>query len=168
MFVGEGFQGESRTGHFLAGKERSTCPNVFWQSGRSLILLGLAGCAASGPPFHAVALQPTQAVIYIYRPQVGYAGSAIGLDILCDGKRVGTLCDNGYIYAVVSPGQHTVNCQTETLSQITYDFEAGKSYYIEASVVLGFFEGRPKLTMVPEDTGKLAILSTNLGSNMTQ
>jgi uncharacterized protein DUF2846 len=127
-----------------------------------LVLAALTGCAASGPPFQAVSPPPEQAVIYVFRPSASYVGSGIGLDILCDGQKVGTLLETGYVYTVVPAGRHTITCQTESLAQVPFQAEPGKSYYIQADVEIGIIEGRPKLTMVPEETGKLAILSTKL------
>lgn|ERR1700722_10040164 len=118
------------------------------------------GCEADGSPFHAVLAPPNMSVIYIYRPSGSYYGSGVALDIKCDGKKFSTLQESGYTYALVTPGPHTISCETETKSEIPFTAELGRSYYIDAEVEEGFFVGRPRLTMVPEDTGKLAIPST--------
>jgi len=123
------------------------------------ISLGL-GCQNNNtdPPFHEVLLAPNESVIYVYRLSNSYEGSAIDPPIVCDGKIIGYLRERTYLYAIVPPGAHIISSKTETESVVHVLTEAGKSYYVEGEVEMGFFEGRPRLTQVPEDIGKLAIV----------
>jgi hypothetical protein len=129
-----------------------------------LVLISGVGCAnaATGRAFNAVSPEANQAVIYVYRPNPTYVGSAVVLNITVDNEKIGGLKNGGYLFKVVPPGKHAVACKTETTAEVPVEAAAGKSYYIEAAVEMGLFVGRPKLTMVPEETGKLAILSTKL------
>lgn len=134
---------------------------------RACSLLGLGflslvgvGCSASGPAFEPVTLQGEQAVVYVYRPGQSYAGSAVILPVKVDGEEVGGLINNAHTYKVLSPGKHEVSCCTEAKATVPFEVQSGRSYYIEAEVEMGLFLGRPKLTMVPEESGKLAILGT--------
>ena len=117
-----------------------------------------SGCSASGPMFREVALQNQDSVVYVYRPSGSFRGSAVGLTIECDGKKLGYLWNKGYLYKLITPGHHVVSCSTEQKSEVPFEAKPGKAYYIEAEVELGYFIGRPKLIMVPNEKGKLAIL----------
>lgn len=133
----------------------------------AIALLGMVcvGCGASGPAFKPVVIGESEAAIYIYRPGSGYVGSGVMLSIECDKRKIGTLKTNGYVVAVVPPGRHAISCATETKSEVPFQAESGKSYYIEAEVQMGLFIGRPKLTMVPREQGELAILGTKYSGN---
>lgn len=128
----------------------------------------MVGCSASGPMFEPVALQATEAAIYVYRPGHNYMGSGVVLGIKIDGQTVGDLKNNGYVCRVVAPGRHEVKCTTEVTRTVPFQADSGTSYYIEAEVQMGFFVGRPKLTMVPEEHGQLAILGTKLCNKNNQ
>jgi len=131
------------------------------------LLIGLGGCDASGPRFREVPLDSGQATIYAYR-HTGYGGSAVTLDISIDQKPVGGLKPGGYVYGVVTPGKHMVTCSTESESAVEIDARAGQSYYIEGEVVMGFWVGRPKLTMVAADIGRANIGGKNYCGNLPQ
>ena len=122
----------------------------------------MSGCSASGPQFKAADLQSDQAVVYVYRNTHTYMGSGVMLNVKCDEQKAGTLINGGYVYRVLSPGEHVVTCTTEATAKVPFKAEAGESYYIEAEVEMGLFIGRPKLTMVPKEQGSLAILGTRL------
>lgn len=130
---------------------------------RSLVLAVIAflgiGCA-QGRPFQAINPPPGLATVYVYRLTTGYVGSGVNLTVKCDGEPFGQVNNDGYVWRFVSAGRHTISSETESKSEITYDFVPGKFYYIEATVHLGFWIGQPRLVMVPEEQGKLAILST--------
>lgn len=126
----------------------------------TLLLLSVAGCGASGPFFQPAAINENVAAIYIYRPGMNYVGSGMILIVRCDGEKVGTLKPNGYLATIVSPGHHVISCATETKTQVPFDAEAGESYYIEMGIDMGLFMGRPRLIMVPPETGQRAILGT--------
>jgi hypothetical protein len=127
----------------------------------SALLLAITGlgCAAGGPPFHAVSARADQAVIYVYRPSTDAMGSGMALDMSCDGQKFGSLRWSGYVAVVVMPGAHHISCQIESPAEVNFVAEAGKSYYIQADLQGGIILYRPQLTMVPEENGKLAILS---------
>lgn len=126
-----------------------------------LLLVGAIGCSgASGSTFQAVPPAPGQAVIYVFRPSNSYAGSGVTLQIKCDGTKFGDLLGNGYVFHKTTPGRHVISCKTETTSEVPVEAVAGRSYYIQADVDMGFWVGRPRLVMVPEEQGRLAIAGT--------
>lgn len=129
-----------------------------------LLLCCLIGCESTpkGPKFPPATVAPGQAVIYVYRPSPSYFGSALAIEVKCDGKRIGAVQKTGYISTVVAPGIHRVSAKTEIESEVIVDAKAGQSYFIEMDVHFGAWVGRPQLTPVPEETGQLAIQQTKL------
>jgi hypothetical protein len=126
--------------------------------GLSLVLV--AGCAASGRAFEPISVKNDESVVYVYRPTHSYAGSAVSLPIRVDGEHIGRLPNSGYVYRLLTPGRHVVSSSTEVKAEVPFEAEGGKAYYISAGLEMGYFVGRPNLTMVPEEQGKLAILGT--------
>ena len=127
-------------------------------------LVSAVGCAATGPAFKPVNLSDRQAVVYVYRTGNSYEGSFVMPEVKVDGEKVGALKNNGYVYKVLDAGNHEVTCSTETTAKVPFTAEPQKSYYIESGIQMGLFVGRPRLVMVPEETGKLAILGTRCSS----
>jgi len=133
-----------------------------------LVLVGLsplvfAGCSASGRAFEPVAVKSDESVVYVFRPTHSYAGSFVSLPVKVDGDNIGGLRNNGYVYRRLTPGPHIVSSSTEVKAEVPFSAEGGKAYFIKAEVEMGYFVGRPNLTMVPEEQGKLAILGTKYG-----
>jgi hypothetical protein len=133
---------------------------VFQGIGILGICFMFCGCTANGNNFKPLTLENNSSVIYVYRNNPSYEGSGVTLKIDVDGERIGGLKCGGYLYKVVSPGEHKVSCKTESESSVLVDLKAGEPVYIEAEVVMGFFGGRPKLEAVPEITGKSGISGT--------
>jgi hypothetical protein len=128
------------------------------------LLFESVGCA-QGQPFVAIPPPIGKSVVYVYRNSTGYQGSMVSLAVKCDNEKFGEVQNASYVFIAVPAGHHVISSETETKSEIAYDFVAGQSYYITADVDWGFWVGRPRLVMVPEETGKLAILSTKYYSN---
>lgn len=120
----------------------------------------LCGCVAEGENFRPAKLTDNNAVIYVYRSDPSYCGSAVVLKIDVDGKRIGGLKPGGYLQQIVAPGEHKVSCKTECESSVIVDVQSNQSVYVASEVVMGFWVGRPKLTVVPEITGKGGISGT--------
>jgi len=74
----------------------------------SLSLL-LAGCStASGPTFNEGATLPTGSTgVYVYR--VSHLVAGFGATIFVDGKKIGYLKDNGFIFTSLTPGVHIIS-----------------------------------------------------------
>lgn len=125
-----------------------------------IVVLFLSVGCQQGKPFQAVIPPFGKSVVYVYRTQTGFQGSAVTLAVKCDGQKFGEVQNASYVYAIVPAGKHVISSKTETTSEIPFDAMSGQSYYITADVEWGFWVGRPRLVMVPEEQGRLAILST--------
>lgn len=126
-------------------------------------LAALAGCAGMGshdmayrePVYPAAAAD--EAIIYVYR-ELGMFGAALSWDILVDGESVGTVYQGTYLWRRVPPGEHTVRVRHNShVSERTINAEAGRDYYIQQHVKMGFWSGFPLLTIVDPAEGRQAV-----------
>ena len=73
----------------------------------------LSGCAASGPMFaNAPHLSQGESGVYVYRTKHMLAGKGLAAKVYVDGKPLGKLRDNGYLYQKLSPGAHTIGVES--------------------------------------------------------
>lgn len=126
-------------------------------------LLVLAGCAGMGskqmayrePVYPAAAAD--EAIIYVYR-EPGMFGAALAWDILVDGESVGTVHQGTYLWHRVPPGEHTVRVRHNShVSERTINAEAGREYYIQQHVQMGFWSGFPLISIVAPEEGSQAV-----------
>lgn len=143
------------------------------QSVLLLVLLGLAGCTATGPVAseakdHAAKLQavpPDQAGLYVFRPH-GFYGSAVLDELIVDGKSRTALGPGNYAFKLVKPGEHAivVSCRCSKPAQMTLSTAPGKAYFV---IVEGDFWRGPgdpssKLTVVQPEEGRAALQDLRL------
>lgn len=117
-----------------------------------LFILFLAGCAST--KFNEVEslTAPTdQAVIFFYR--TGSGGGAVKFHVHdMDGKPVGYLGKSGDSFSItVSPGTHQYWSRAASRNDVILNVEAGKVYYVKATVNIGLAVGRPVLEQVSKD-----------------
>ena len=121
----------------------------------------LAGCAkmplredyvkeATAP---VVTPDETSGVVYFVRDSA-FGGAGISYFIFEDTTKIGLLKSGTYFIHKTTPGKHTYYAETEARSSVTLDVEAGKTYYVEGSVGLGFLAGRPQLMEITEPVAK--------------
>lgn len=145
--------------------------------GMSLALVGCAtvsdsGTASTAAPTTAtasthepVSAAPAQdslfapkdgvAVVYVFRNSS--LGMAVGMNVALDGEKIGRTGAKRYIRTEVQPGSHTISCRSETVSEVTFDAEAGKVYYVWQQIKMGAFIARNKLQIVDEATGQKGV-----------
>jgi hypothetical protein len=100
--------------------------------------------------------EPGQSVVYFYREKK-FVGSAITYYIYDSDKKIGGLKTGTYFYYVASLGEHTFCAETETKVCKTLQLQVNTVYYIRGDVDLGFWVGRPNLTIVSNLEGKATI-----------
>lgn len=127
-----------------------------------LMLSVAGGCSASGPAFTPVADVPAgKGVVYVYRPY-RFFGSAVTYAVRTGDKVIATARNGGYLYYIADPGELEIWAETEARSAVTVDIKPKKDAYVKAAVGWGFWVGRPKLSIVPEEQGKDEIKSCKL------
>jgi hypothetical protein len=121
-----------------------------------LVVLGfMVGCATVSVQTKNIYPEPRsdQALVYFYR-ESKFVGSFISYNINVNDELVGAVANGTYFFVFLDPGTHTITAKTETKESKTMTVEAGETYYICCDVEMGFFAGRPELTIVNEAEGK--------------
>jgi hypothetical protein len=112
--------------------------------------LALAACAASGPPFEPVEPPAGKALVYIYRPELGY-GPLVRFHVAVGGKYLVWLIRGGYFPYLAAPGETEFTAGTEGEASVTENLRAGHTYYLLARATEGYWVPRPRLEFVPEE-----------------
>ena len=112
----------------------------------------LAGCAASGPAFQKAAIPDGKSVVYAYRPNSIFGG-AIVPTVTCGSQGV-AISRGGYHPFVVEPGAVTCTASTEATSTVRVDARPNEASFVKEKIGLGFFVGRPHLTVMSSDEGE--------------
>lgn len=87
------------------------------------------------------------AAIYFFR-EWAFTGGGMSYFITEDTKTIGLLKAGSYFAFQTTPGKHTYSAETEARSSVTLDVQPGQVYFIEGSIGLGFWAGRPQLAEV--------------------
>ncbi len=80
-------------------------------------------------------------------------GMAIGYNVRENDATIGGLPNGCYFTYDASPGVHTFTAATETTATVTVNVQPGKVYYIEGSLGISAFVGRPSFTIVSDQQG---------------
>ncbi len=137
----------------------------------SIILL--TGCSAAGPKFSKMNKpEKDKSLIYVYRPKSSW-GKVVTFDIHAkspDGKDIviGNLKNGGYLQYMAQPNEIEFWAKTESTSSVTLDVEANRMYCIKGEVGIGFFVGRPNLTLVNNNLCSVELRSTVLSEEANE
>ena len=122
-------------------------------------LIFLASCtvvpkASSHDTEKAKKLMPSEenALVYIIR-STGF-GSAIKMNISCNGKIIGATGAKQFIYNLIPPGHYTFASLAENTHELPLEIEAGKTYFIQQKVTWGVIQARTELVRVSPNEGK--------------
>ena len=80
-----------------------------------------------------------------FRPKK-FAGSAIGFKVRENEVALGKLRNGKYFTVEVEPGSHTYVVHSEAKDVTNTEAEAGETYFLSASISMGFMAGRPNLS----------------------
>ncbi len=122
-----------------------------------------AGCApVLGSAFRKIDnVPPTDGLVYVYRPSA-FMGGGVAYDVKVGDNVVTTLYSGGYIPYFSKPGEVEFWARTESRSAVTVDVKPGGVYYVKGTVGVGFFVGRPHLSIVSTDLGEKEIAECKL------
>lgn len=131
--------------------------NIFTIGLFGLVAL-LSGCASVSRQAVNVFpdVKPDKGLVYFYRERK-FVGGAISYNVKENDQVIGAIANGTYFFVEPTPGEHTYTANTEASSSRTINVEAGKTYYIECSVEMGVFAGRPALKIASEAEGKSVI-----------
>ena len=96
-----------------------------------------------------------KALIYVVRPTMG--GHKVQTKLAMDGQFKGVNRGNNYFFFTAEPGLHNFCSQSENKSALSLQVEAGKTYYLQQKIKMGFMKARNKLVALSEAEGKEAL-----------
>ncbi len=119
------------------------------------------GCAASGPRFRPIEIDPDyEAVVYVYRNS-RFLGCAADWTLWINSHRVARVT-NGTYYAHVTPGgEVTIAANSPYNEQARVYVKPGEVWYLRWDVIAG-----PQLEEVDSATGEREIASLALGESL--
>ncbi len=97
-----------------------------------------------------------QALVVFYREQ-RMAGAAIQFHVQQNAQPIGALTNGSVIFRDLDPGQYGFSSQVITGDSLSLTVEAGKAYFVQGTVRMGVYAGRPKFTVVDEARARTAI-----------
>jgi hypothetical protein len=120
------------------------------------------GCANLGKQFEPVAsMAADKATVYVYRPS-RWAGGGVFYTVNAGSAPIAKLYNGGYFPYTASPGELELWAQTESKSSVTLDLKAGDVKYVKGTIGIGFFIGRPTLSVMDAANGQEEIKECKL------
>lgn len=101
-----------------------------------------------------------QGLVYVVRPTM--MGNKIQTRLAVDGKWVGVNRGNNYFFITLPPGEHYFCGQAENRSALALKVEAGKAYYLQQKIRMGFMKARTKLEQIDDKEGREALAKCHL------
>ena len=93
-----------------------------------------------------------KALIYVIRPTM--MGNKIQTKLAVDGKWVGVNRGNNYFFFTLDPGEHYFCSTAENKSVFAMKVEAGKTYFLQQKIRMGFMKASNKLEAISDEEGK--------------
>jgi hypothetical protein len=101
-----------------------------------------------------------KALVFFYR-EAKFAGSAVSYYINegdeSEKNRIGALKNGTFFYVYEEPGTYEFWAKTEAKDSVTLDCKAGEVYYVKGAIDVGFFAGRPDLSIAHNLEGQSEI-----------
>jgi hypothetical protein len=103
---------------------------------------------------------PDKALVFVIRPTLW--GNKIQTKLAVDGQWKGVNRGNNYFFFTLDPGGHHFCSDSENRSLVTLNVEAGKTYYLQQKIRVGFWKARNKLAALDEAEGKKGLAECHL------
>ena len=100
-----------------------------------------------------------KALIYVVRPTKW--GNKVQTNLGVDGKWMGVNRGNNYFFFTLEPGEHFFCNQAENRSLMSFKVDAGKTYFLQQKIKMGFAKARTKLVRITETEGREALAKTH-------
>jgi hypothetical protein len=101
-----------------------------------------------------------KALVYSVRPTM--MGNKVQTKLAVDGRWVGVNRGNNYFFFTLTPGEHYFCSMAENKSVLAMKVEAGKTYYVQQKITMGFMKARNKLVAISAEEGKAALAKSHL------
>lgn len=103
---------------------------------------------------------PDKALVFVIRPTLW--GNKIQTKLAVDGEWKGVNRGNNYFFFTLDPGEHYFCSDSENRSVVALNVEAGKTYYLQQKIRVGFWKARNKLVVLDEAEGKKGLAECHL------
>lgn len=84
-------------------------------------------------------------LIVFFRPSK-FTGGAIGFKVREGDKELGKLRSGNYFIHLAEPGTHEYTVHSEAKDVIALEVEEGETYFVQGTITMGVFAGRPNLS----------------------
>ncbi|MCP5007679.1 MAG: hypothetical protein GY941_27655 [Planctomycetes bacterium] len=122
----------------------------------------LSSCSSSGPTFTKESIPDNGAMVYVYRPGKSVGGELKNYVVEANGRKVAGLHKGTYAAYTAKPGLVEFKCTSGYTSFVRANIEAGKMYYVKLILEKGPVVPRPRLEIVPANTGESEASRCNL------
>ncbi|MCD9088063.1 DUF2846 domain-containing protein [Stenotrophomonas sp. SY1] len=86
-----------------------------------------------------------KAQIVFFRPSK-FTGGAIGFKVREGEQELGKLRSGNYFIHLAEPGTHEYTVHSEAKDVLSLEVEEGETYYVQGTITMGVFAGRPNLS----------------------
>ncbi|MNN66666.1 hypothetical protein D3C81_1822560 [compost metagenome] len=100
-----------------------------------------------------------KAQIVFFRPSK-FTGAAIGFKVREGEQELGKLRSGNYFIHLAEPGTHEYTVHSEAKDVLTMEVEEGETYFVQGTITMGVFAGRPNLS--PSDQGTFSGMADKL------
>jgi len=101
-----------------------------------------------------------EALVYVVRPSS--LGTAVEIEVFVNEKFIGSTGGSRYLYTKLEPGRYVFRSEAENDSELVIKAEAGKIYYIEQDIGMGFLKARNELVLLNKLEGRAALQECSL------
>jgi len=92
-----------------------------------------------------------KALVYVIRPTM--AGNKVQTKLAVDGKWMGVNRGNNYFFFMLDPGEHYFCSTAENKSVFAMKVDAGKTYFLQQKIRMGFMKAGNKLEQISNEEG---------------
>jgi hypothetical protein len=103
-----------------------------------------------------------KALVYVVRPTM--YGNKIQSKLAVNGTWMGVNRGHNYFFFTLDPGEHYLCSKAENKSVMALKVEAGKTYFVEQKIKMGFMKARNKIELIPEEEGKKKLAKSHPSS----
>jgi len=103
---------------------------------------------------------PDKALIYVIRPTM--SGNRVQTKLGVDGHWMGVNRGDNYFFFTLAPGEHHFCSQAENRSVTALKVEAGKTYYLQQKIRMGWMKAGNNLVVLDEAEGKTGLAKCHL------
>jgi hypothetical protein len=115
-------------------------------------VLDSTGAGEVGAASGLIAVAPAdKAQIVFFRPSK-FTGGAIGFKVREGEQELGKLRSGNYFIHLAEPGTHEYTVHSEAKDVLTLEVEEGETYFVQGTITMGVFAGRPNLSPSDEST----------------